>query len=145
LDSIEILLNDASAGLAAQATVPGGAGFYVLEIDNEVIVNLHEDGGTGRVSLFAELGYLDRADWLAGQSQCWSCEVRDHPGDADACRTLCVDPVTRKVMMVHSIQRARLDNVRFREELERFVSACRFWRPLLPAEPADQSSATACR
>jgi hypothetical protein len=132
MDAIEILLDGAQRGLAQLAAIPGRASFYALEADSELIVNLHDDLSSNSVSFFAGVGYLDGADWLIGRADVWSCATRDNPDDPDASRVMYVDPATGLVIAVHSIPRAHLHSVRFHEELERFVSVCRFWKSLLP-------------
>jgi hypothetical protein len=139
MDALEILLDSAERGLAQLAAVPGRTGFYVLEADGELVVNLHEDPGSHSISFFAGVGYLDGADWLIGRQDVWSCAARDNPDDPDATRVLHVEPASGLIIAVHAIPRAHLHSVRFREELERFVSVCRSWKSLLPIHPLSPS------
>jgi hypothetical protein len=134
LDVIEILLGEMHADLARQASSAERTSLYTVTANNELIISLHEDQSTSVVSFYCSPGYLHGAEWLSERTGFWSAEVLDIEGEPDTKRILLVDAGNGLVLVVHTISRAHLSMVRFRQEIERFVSACRFWKSLLAPE-----------
>jgi hypothetical protein len=133
MDAIEILLDDLQQGAAQAARMSDVSGVYVLTAENDIVVNLHEEVATDRVTLFASPGYLHCTSLPRDQQQPWTNEAFDHPDDPEARRMLRADTETGMVLLVHSFTRGQLDLVRFRVELEHFVSACRHLKSMLAA------------
>jgi hypothetical protein len=131
MDAIEILLEGLQQGAAQSARMLDGSGIYVLTAEDDIVVNLHEDVTTNRVSFFTSPGYLQRRDWSGEKPVVWTMETCRHPDDPEAGRMLRIDSDTGLVLLVHSTFRERLDTVRFRIEFEQVVYDCRQWKSLL--------------
>lgn len=134
MSAAKILLDDLTQG--QWDWTPDASGAYVLTVDDDVVVNVREDSDASRLVFYASPGYL-HCTWLAGLNEPWTAHSDSVDGESDVGYTVSVDPESGLVLLMWACPRAQVDNVRFREELERFVLVCRYWGSLLCAAPGE--------
>src|SRR5262249_21357932 len=93
---------------------------------------------TNLISLYSSPGYFCAMDWLAGRTEPWDVHSPTLEGEDDVAYTLRVMPEDGLFLLIWTCPRARLDAVRFREELDRFVAICRFWGSVLSPTPEER-------
>jgi hypothetical protein len=122
-------------------------GTYVITLDNDIVLNLHEDPATNRVAMYASPGSLSLDDQIDEPGP-WSVRMAGQGDLAEATLETRADPDTGIVLLVLDAHRASLDNVRFPQFLAHFVSWYRGWTRLLPktlpntATPSSDSGLT---
>lgn len=138
MSAVKILLDDLTNAGPACTWEPDAHGDYLLTVEGDVVLSIHESPYSDEVSFYSSPGYLWAADWLKGMDTQWRVDVAEPGGEPDVRQTLTVDPQTGVVVLVRTWQRARLDSVRFRGELESSARLHRLWAGLLPETPDEQ-------
>ncbi len=145
MNAIRILLDD----LAGQAWPdPAGPGDpYLLQIDSDVVIALHEDEDGSHIHLCSRPGYFTPAEWLDQHAidGAWSTTTHDDDTEPVVARTLCIEQPDGRVLLSESWPRALLDKVRFTERLAYFTELTRWWQRMLQPviSPAPAGAATA--
>lgn len=144
MSAVNILLNDLAQGGDASQWVADTDGTYVLTVDDEIVVNIHESAESSDVSFYTSPGYLWDADGMADIEEHWRSGADDAGGECNAARNIAIDPLSGVIVLIRTRAREQLDSVAFREELARAVDQHRYWSDLLsdvPPGPAQQGVA----
>src|SRR5678816_1808419 len=131
MNAIRIVLGDLFGG-DATPWLANGDEVFVLTVDDDVIVNLCEDETASLVHLFSAPGYARPGALVAAPAM--PEDDRDTP---EVASKALVHEDSGIVMVVRTMPRQRFDGVRFPEELQRHVAACRAWSAALSPTPVE--------
>ncbi len=131
MNAIRILLDDLAGHAWPDPAGPGDP--YLLQIDSDVVIALHEDEDGSRIHLCSRPGYFTSAGWLDQHAVdgAWSTTTQDDDTEPGVERTLCIEQPDGRVLLSESWPRALLDKVRFTERLSYFTELTRWWQRML--------------
>lgn len=144
MNAIRILLDD----MAGQAWPDPSNLFepYLLQIDDDVVIGLHEDSDGSYIHLCSRPGYLRPAGWQGEQAidGAWLTTTHDEDTEPGVMRTLRIEPHDGRVLLLESWPRALLDKVRLSERLAYFTELTRWWKHILVQTPLASTDILSC-
>jgi hypothetical protein len=141
MSAIQILLND----LAGQSwPAPAYAGDpFLLQVDEDIVIGLHEDESASLVHLCSRPGYLRPAGWEEDPSMQhgWSTSTSDEDTEPGVVRSLRIEKPDGRVQLIESWPRAALDKILLSERIAYFTELTRYWQRLLQGSFASCNAA----
>lgn len=122
-ENLQGLLSAVGAKLGIPGLALDDAGACSLVFDGRTTINLQADSLAGNLILFAELGALRAADTNIYASLLEANLFWKGTGGG----TLAVEPQSRAVLLQYQDSLVGMDQVRFEQILERFISAAEQW------------------
>lgn len=141
MSAIQILLNE----LAGQSwPAPANAGDpYLLQVDEDIVICLHEDVSASMLHLCSRPGYLRPAGWEdeSAMPYGWSTSTSDEDTPPDVIRSLRIEKKDGRVLLLETWPRAALDKNRLGERIAYFIELTRYWQHLLRGTSASVNAA----